>query len=98
MKQTLRHGRVAGLPVTAARSAVVGSLVLWALGSVVASGVFRAAPLAAVLAGVLVVLLHWTSDLLHQVGHASAARRTGYPATGIRLWGLLSTIRYPVDE
>jgi hypothetical protein len=98
MRRTLQLGRVAGLPVTARRSAVVGSVVLWALGAAVAYGVFRTAPLVALLAGALVVLLHWISDLAHQAGHATAARHTGYPAIGIRLWGLLSTIRYPADE
>jgi hypothetical protein len=76
----------------------MGSFVLWALGTAVAFGVVRAAPLIALLAGALVVLLHWISDLVHQVGHATAAHYTGYPASGIRLWGVLSTIRYPEDE
>lgn len=95
---TLRLGRVAGLPVTADPSAVVGSLLLGTLAAAVASLVLKTSFVGALLGGVLVVMLHWISDLVHQLGHATAARRTGYPATSLRLWGLLSSIRYPADE
>jgi len=79
-------------------SAVVGSLLLWALAAAVASFVLKTSLGAALLGGLLVVPLHWISDMVHQFGHATAARRTGYPATSIRLWGLLSSMRYPADE
>jgi len=95
---TLRLGRVAGLPVTAGHSAALGSLVLWALAAAVASFVLKTSLGIAPLAGLLVVLLHWISVMVHQLGHATAARRTGHPATGMRLQGLLSATRYPADE
>jgi hypothetical protein len=95
---TLRLGRVARLPVTAGPSAVVGSLVLWVLAAAVALFVVTTSLGVAVLAGLLVVLLHWIAVIVHVLGHTTAARRTGYPANGIRLWGLLSSIRYPADE
>ena len=44
------------------------------------------------------MLLHWLADLLHQAGHAIAARSTGYPMSGLRLWFLLSSGLYPLDE
>src|SRR5262245_38975184 len=94
----LRLGRVAGLPVTAGPSAIVGSLLLWVLATAVASFVLKTSLGVALLAGLLVVLLHWIADIVHQLGHATAARRTGYPANGIRLWGVLSTTLYPADE
>jgi hypothetical protein len=95
---TLRLGRVARLPVTAGPSAVVGALMLWVLAAAVAFFVLKTSLGIAVLAGLLVVLLHWTVVIVHVLGHTTAARRTGYPANGIRLWGLLSAIRYPADE
>ena len=44
------------------------------------------------------VVIHWLSDFAHQYGHAVAARRTGYPMTGLRFWGIFSTSLWPVDE
>jgi hypothetical protein len=96
--RTLRLGRLARLPVTADPSAVAGSLVLWVLAAAVAFFVLKTSLGIAVLAGLLVVLLHWIVVFVHLLGHAAAARRTGYPANGMRLWGLLSAMRYPADE
>jgi hypothetical protein len=49
---------------------------------------------------VIVVILHWFSELVHQVGHVWAARRTGYPMIGVRFGklGILATALYPLDE
>ena len=96
--ETLRFGHAARLPVTAGPSAVVGSLVLGVLAAAIAFFVLSTSLGIAALAGLLVVLLHWTAVSVHVLGHTTAARRTGYPANGIRLWGLLSSIRYPADE
>ena len=51
-----------------------------------------------VIGAVMAVVLHWASEFVHQLGHAWAARRVGYPMTGIRFWGVLSTSLYPSDE
>ena len=53
----------------------------------------------ALLGGVIVVILHWFSELVHQLGHAWAARRTGYPMIGIRCgtFGVFATSLYPPD-
>jgi hypothetical protein len=90
--------RLAGLNVTAGNSAVTGSLILWAALGL--AGIYLldfSLPKALVLA-VGAVAVHWISVLLHQGGHAIAARSTGYPMIGIHLWGLLSSSRYPPDE
>ena len=55
-------------------------------------------PAVAIAAGLVSVLLHWGSDIVHQLGHAWAARTAGHPMAGIRLWGLLSASIYPSDE
>jgi Zn-dependent protease len=47
---------------------------------------------------IFAVLLHWVGDISHQLGHARAARKAGYPMIGIRLWGLLTSSIYPRDE
>src|SRR5258706_526147 len=50
--------------------------------------------------GLLAVALHWLSEIVHHLGHAIAARRTGYPMSGIRLGflGVLTSSVYPRDE
>lgn len=53
----------------------------------------------ALLAGVLLTLISLASDWLHQMGHARAARATGYPMRGIEfVFTVFSVGRYPADE
>lgn len=90
-------GRVAGLQIDATPSAIAGSALLWALLS--AAGVLLGVPPAsAVLGGLVAALLHWGSELVHHLGHARAARATGHPMIGVRLWWVLGMSRYPRDE
>ena len=93
-------GRLAGLKLSAVPLALVGSLLLLALLSGIAIG-FLELPVGQALSGsLLAVILHWVSTLVHHLGHAWAARRTGYPMIGIRFGtlGVLATSRYPPDE
>jgi hypothetical protein len=98
MAHAYQLGRVASLRLTAAPSAIVGSLLLWGLLSGIATLGLGMSPLAAVMGGLVAVLLHWASDIVHQLGHARAARATGHPMIGIRLWWVLSASIYPSDE
>ena len=98
MAQTIHLGRVASLRLTAAPSAFIGSLLLWVLLSGIAVLALNVAHTAAIAGGLIAVLLHWASDIVHQFGHARAARATGHPMVGIRLWWLLSASIYPSDE
>lgn len=52
----------------------------------------------AIIGGLIAALLHYAVGLVHHIGHAIAARRTGYPMSGIHFWGLLATSIYPRDE
>src|SRR5437762_2401341 len=90
--------RLGGLTVAVATSAIVGSLVLWLLLGLVGVFLLSFSLLKALVLGLASVALHWFAVLLHQAGHATAARSTGYPMTGIRLWGVLSSSLYPTDE
>ena len=87
-----------GLEHIVALSAVVSSLLFWAALAVLAALLLGLSTAVAVAAALAAVLLHWFSELWHQYGHARAARRTGYPMTGVRLWLLLGTSLYPEDE
>lgn len=57
-------------------------------------GTFIALPLV----GVCVAAYHALAQFVHQLGHALAARATGYPMTGMRYeWGFAYS-EYPSDE
>ena len=93
-------GTLAGLHLTVIRTAVLGSILLYVIVVGLMIVVFSIPIGPALLGGVIVLILFWFSDLIHQLGHAWAARRTGYPMTGIRfgtLW-IFSTSLYPPDE
>ncbi len=93
-------GTLAGLHLTVIRAAVFGSILLFVIVVGLMIAVFNIAIGSVLLGSVIVVILHWFSELVHQLGHAWAARRTGYPMTGIRfgtLW-VFSTALYPPDE
>jgi hypothetical protein len=93
-----RLGTVGGVKITARPSAIIASIALWAVATEVATAFFGASLAAGILQGLIVTLIHWLSDMLHQAGHAIAARLTGYPMSGLRLWFLLSSGLYPLDE
>jgi len=98
MKQSHDLGRIAGIPVRATRSIFPASSILWfVLGSYTYLFLeFDLIP--AILAGLLAGILHWLGEIVHQLGHAYAAHRTGFPMTGILLKGFLGTSVYPPDE
>ena len=95
---TYRLGSIGGLQLSLLPSAIVGSLALWALLSAAGIWLLGLSAGAALLGGLIAVLLHWFSEIVHHFGHAWAARRTGYPMTGISLWGVLGSSVYPQDE
>lgn len=99
MKET-RLGTLAGLQLTMIPAALVGSIGLGAIVIGLMVVVFNIPIGSTLLGGLIVVVLHWLMELVHQLGHAWAARRTGYPMIGIRFGRLavLSTALYPSNE
>ncbi len=95
-----RLGQVAGVSLSAEPPALVGSILLLFILGGIAIAILHLPLAEAAVASLLAVILHWVSMVVHQMGHAWAARRTGYPMRGIRLGylGLLSTSLYPPDE
>jgi Zn-dependent protease len=55
-------------------------------------------PVPSSLIGLGISVVHWLSLFVHHFGHAIAARRTGYPMVGMRIWWWLATSLYPGDE
>jgi hypothetical protein len=93
-------GKFAGLNLSARSSAITGSILLFAALLGLSMGVLRLMVVEAILGSMAAVLLHWVASFAHQLGHAWAARRTGYPMWGIHFGplGLLSASLYPRDE
>jgi hypothetical protein len=97
MKGEIKLGQIAGLRLSAVPSAIIGSILLWIALFVVGIGLIKLRIDRAVIGATAAFVLHWLGEIIHQFGHAWAARRTGYPMTGIRFWGVLSASVYP-DE
>jgi Zn-dependent protease len=91
-------GRVAGLRLRVVPSAIVCFFLLWALLGGVGVLVFEVPLVEAIAGGLVAAVLHYGSEIVHNLGHAWAARRTGYPMTGIRLFGFLGMSLYPENE
>ena len=79
-------------------SVIAGSALLWGLLSLLGWRLLHLPPGDALLLGLLATMAHWILDIIHQLGHAWAARRTGYPMIGIRFWWVLSSSLYPGNE
>jgi hypothetical protein len=93
-------GKAARLQWTMTPAAILGSLGLWLVIVALMTVVFNLPIGPALLGGIIAVILHWFSEVVHQLGHAWAARRTGYPMTGVRFgtFGIFATGLYPADE
>jgi hypothetical protein len=98
MTGEIKLGRLAGLQLSALPSAVISAIGLWTLLTMLAAVIIPLPIGAAIFGGLIAAVLHYVSDALHQLGHAFAAKRVGYPMTGIRFWFVLSTALYPPDE
>lgn len=93
-------GKIAGLKLSARPAAIYGSIALFVVLAGSAIGILRLTVVEAILGSLAAVVLHWVAAFAHQLGHARAARQTGYPMTGIRFgsFGLLAASLYPPDE
>ncbi|WIG61702.1 MAG: hypothetical protein OJF49_004450 [Ktedonobacterales bacterium] len=91
-------GTVVGTRLSARPSALGGVALVFVLAAGFAWLALRQPFGTAVVGALMVVVVHWLSDLVHQLGHITAARRTGYPAIGIQFWGVFSATVYPADE
>ncbi len=98
MAREMRLGQLAGLTFSAEPSALITSLVLWALLGTLAATLLPLSLPEAIVGSFLAMLLHWLSETLHQLGHARAARLTGHPMIGVRFWGPFGASIYPADE
>lgn len=91
-------GHIAGLRLSVKPSALVALPVLWGVAAVGAARQIHLPLHAASVPALIAVLGHILSGIWHHLGHAFAARATGYPMIGIRVSGLFATSIYPKDE
>ncbi len=99
--------RIASLAITVDRTAYRAFFILGAI-PVVVRGVYaalfrrseldRRALLTVPLLGLSVAAYHALAQCVHQLGHALAARSTGFPMTGIRYEQAFAYSEYPPDE
>ena len=87
-----------GLTTTISPVGIVVYLVFIPLMGWAAAALLPLTSTEAWLAGLLSAPVVFASDWLHQWGHARAARRAGYPMTGIHYHSLFSASQYPADE
>lgn len=86
-----------GLRFTVEPTFLVTTFASWAVFGVLGALFIPADDVNLVLFGLGAMLIFWLSDIVHNLGHALAARSTGYPMAGIRFW-LMGTATYPADE
>lgn len=98
MSKSYRLGDVAGLRIVAEQSTLYASGVLWILLGAAGFFLLDLSPVGAIVGGLAAVALHWLAGLVHHLGHAWAARRTGFPMSGIHCRLLLCASRYPRHE
>lgn len=98
MSKAYRLGNVAELRIVAERSAFYASAGFWILMSAGGILLLDMSPAGAIVGGLGAVVLHWFAGLVHHLGHAWAARRTGFPMSGIYCRLLLCASRYPRHE
>ncbi len=98
MRKTIRLGHLGRLRILAKGNALATALGLWVLLALAGRFLFLLAPTTAILAALVAVFLHYLSELWHNLGHAWAARRTGYPMSAVMfVWALAASL-YPPEE
>ena len=93
-------GKITDLRLSVEPLFIVGTIVLWIVLSGMGSLLLELPFSQAVVGGLIAAFLYWFSEIIHQLGHAYAARRTGYPMVGILLGTYLffGTSLYPENE
>jgi hypothetical protein len=98
MNRTLRLGSLFRLKFMARMSAVTGFLLLWLIFSLIGWFALDWGVATAVLTAFFAAILHFLGEFWHQLGHAWAAHRTGWPMSGVMFIWVLAASLYPRDE
>ncbi|MEK6751312.1 MAG: hypothetical protein AABZ00_03520 [Chloroflexota bacterium] len=98
--KSIHLGKLFGLQISVLPLAFAGMFILWIGFSSIAFYGLNIPFGESILIGLTATLLHWTFELIHGLGHAYAAKRTGYPMIGITFGTLaiFALTHYPKDE
>ena len=98
--KSIQLGKLFGLQISVLPFAFTGTLMLWIGFTAIAIYGLDISAGESLLLGLCAALLHWTFELIHSLGHAYAAKRTGHPMAGIRfgIFAVLAQTIYPKDE
>lgn len=98
MRNKFVLGNLYNLEISASPSALFGFVGVWLVLSLVGLFLIKLSPVESIVGGFLCACLHWLSELVHHLGHAGAARATGYPMRRVRFVHVLAVSLYPRDE
>jgi len=100
VEKEYKIGKITGLRLSVEPLFIVGTIVLWIVLSGIGILMLDLRFSQAVVGGLIAALLYWLSEIVHQLGHAYAAHRTGYPMVGIHLGKYLffGISLYPENE
>ena len=91
-------GSIAGLRISARPSFFTARFIFMVTLAILGRSVFKVSRPWALFGALVTVVLDAFVILVHQLGHAWMAKRTGWPMAGIRFWSIFSTCTYPPDE
>ena len=98
MFKKIPFGTLYNLEISITPSAILGFVAIWIVMTVLGIFIAHLNFIESVVSGLVIACLHYLGELLHQLGHAGAARRTGYPMRGICFVHVLAFSLYPKDE
>ena len=97
-KRSITLGKIGGIGIRATPSAFVALVLSIAGLFLLLHKGLKWRPWPAAAAGVLAGLIHFLSELWHQLGHARAAEQTGFPMDGMTFVGPIAFSEYPDNE
>ena len=100
MGKTYQLGKIIGLHLSVEPLFIVGTIVLRVELSAAGTLLLDLPLSQAIVGGLIAAFLYWFSEIVHQLGHAYVAQRSGYPMVGIHLGTYLffGTSLYPENE
>lgn len=98
MGKTIFRAKFFDMPYSVSRSTQISFGVMVILCAMLAGFLTDLTPLDALIAGIITTFIYYFSEVVHQYGHFFAAKQTGKPSTGLRLWFILGTTLYPSNE
>ena len=98
MNRSFKLGEIFGLQVKARPSALLSSITIWLILSLLGMKLLKWKPEKAAAGGFLAMVIHFFSEWWHQLGHSQTAEQTGYPMTGMEFIGPIALSQYPENE